>query len=474
MRRVRELQVTESAIADLIDAGQFLAAEKALNTLRDQTPLARVLRAEVELYFSRLQEAERILEDVAPEAKEVQTAARYAMARGELGYWLYRYEEAEESFQMTLHFYKFLGDVFHQAVAFYNLGRLERRRAHFPEAEKLLNHTLQWIEDDRTPRSEFLRGLVWFNLGVCRFEEGCLEQAETLFERAVGTLAVCEGRRYYGLALNSLGCLHLYLGRYEEAFSTFQKARWIFEELGILHDLEYSSNNMAVALIWLGRYDEAELLLQESLELAQRIGDITGASIFLTSFAELYIYRGEYEKAYSFGRQALECAKLAQNVFEKGRALIQLGRVFLLQGRYYESEKHLRQALQIGEQLQSREVEAPACIYLAELMLFTSPMKAREYLARAERLLAEYPHAWFRSELERVRWKLDAGRIRVADEQFIVDGTHLPKWYEAKEALEIFLIRKALEQTNNNLSRAGKLLGTSRVHIHKKKKQYGL
>ena len=32
-----------------------------------------------------------------------------------------------------------------------------------------------------------------------------------------------------------------------------------------------------------------------------------------------------------------------------------------------------------------------------------------------------------------------------------------------------FLIRKALEQTGNNLTRAGELLGTTRVHIQKKK-----
>ena len=93
----------------------------------------------------------------------------------------------------------------------------------------------------------------------------------------------------------------------------------------------------------------------------------------------------------------------------------------------------------------------------------SSTMKAREWLARAERLLTEYPHAWLRAEFERIRQKREAGRLRVEGEQFIVEGTHLPKGYEAKEALESFLIRKAREQTGNNLTRAGELRGTTRV-----------
>ncbi len=474
MPRVRELQVTASVIADLIDAGRFTTAEKALREIREDSPIVHVLRAEVEIYFSHLHEAERLLDEVAQEAREVEVAARYAMARGELSYWLYRYEEAEEHFHIALHFYKFLGETFRQAVALYNLGRLERRRARFEEAERLLNRSIELSKDHADSRAEFLRGLVLFNLGAIRLYEGQLDPAKELFEEAARILKVSEGQRYYGLVLNSLGGLHLYLGCLHKAIAVLQRAKGIFEKIGIFHDLEHASNNIALALIQLERYKEAELLLKESLELAQRIGDVVSASTFLTSFAELYVACGDLEKAHLYSRQASEYAELATNPFEKGRALVQLGRVALLKGRYYESEKALRQALEIGEKLKSREIETPACLYLAELMLAVQPMKAREWLARADQLLATYPHAWFRAEFERIRRKMDEGRIRIEEERFIVDGTRLPKWYEAKEALEIFLIRKALEQSGNNLTRAGELLGTTRVHVHKKKKQYGL
>ncbi len=474
MPRVRELQVTASVIVDLIDAGKFATAEKGLREIREESPLVRVLRAEVEIYFSRLREAERLLDEVAPEARDVEVAARYAMARGELSYWLFRFEEAEEHFHIALHFYKFLGETFRQAVAFYNLGRLERRRARFEEAERFLNRSIELNTDHDDPRAEFLRGLVLFNLGAIRLYEGRPEPALEFFEEAARILRFSEGQRYYGLVLNSLGGLHLYLGSPHRAVAVLQMAKSLFEQLGIFHDLEHASNNIALALIQLERYKEAELLLQESLELAQRIGDVASASTFLTSFAEFYVARGDLKKAYAYSRRASEYAELAANLFEKGRALVQLGRVTLLEGRYYESERALRQALEIGQKLKSWEIETPACLYLAELMLAVQPVKAREWFARADHLLATYPHAWFRAELERIRRKMDEGRIRIEEERFIVDGTRLPKWYEAKEALEIFLIRKALEQSGNNLTRAGELLGTTRVHVHKKKKQYGL
>jgi len=474
MPRVRDLQVTASAVANLIDAGKFTTAEKALREVREQAPLVLVLRAEVEIYFSRLREAERWLDHAATETQDVEVAARYTMARGELSYWLYRYDEAEEYFHMALHFYKFLGETFRQAVALYNLGRLERQRAHFEEAERFLTHAVELIKGRNDRRAEFLYGLVSFNLGAIKLYIGQFEPAEEFFKEAAAILKSSEGQRYYGLVLNSLGGLYLYLGRYVEAVEVLHEAKSVFERLGVPHDLEHVDNNMALALTQLGRYEEAELLLQESLELAQRIGNVAAASTFLTSFTELYIARGDLEKAHVHGKRALEYAELAANSFEKGRAMVQLGRIALLKGRYYEGEKVLQQALEIGERLQSREIEVPACLYLAELMLATQPMKAREWLARAEALLAEYPNAWFWAELERIRQKAEAGRIRVEGECFIVDGTRLPAWYEAKEALEIFLIRRALEQTDHNLTRAGKLLGTTRGHVYKKKKQYGL
>jgi tetratricopeptide (TPR) repeat protein len=474
MPQVRDLQVTASVVADLIDAGQFTTAEKALRGIREHTPLVHVLRAEVEIYFSRLREAEHWLDQAAAATQDVAVAARYTMARGELSYWLYRYDEAEEYFHMALHFYKFLGETFRQAVALYNLGRLERRRARFEEAEKLLTHAIELVKGQSDRRAKFLRGLVLFNLGVIKLYIGRLEPAEKFFKEAAAILKLREGQRYYGAVLNVFGGLYLYLGRYAEALEVLQEAKSILESLGILHELEHVSNNMALVLTQLGRYEEAELLLQKSFELTQRIGDVATAGAFLTSFVELYVAQGDLEKAHVYGKRALEYAELAANSFEKGRALIQLGRIALLKRRYCEGEKILRQALDIGERLQSREIEVPACLYLAELMLVTQPMKAREWLARAEALLTEYPNAWFRAELERIRQKTEADRIRVEGGYFIVDGTRLPTWYEAKEALEIFLIRKALEQTDHNLARAGELLGTTRVHVYKKKKQYGL
>ena len=45
---------------------------------------------------------------------------------------------------------------------------------------------------------------------------------------------------------------------------------------------------------------------------------------------------------------------------------------------------------------------------------------------------------------------------------------------KAKRTLEGFLLRNALRQTNNSLTRAARKLGVSKVHVHNLKKKHNL
>jgi len=138
MISVRELHVSSSRIEELIDSGQFSLAEKLLGRVQGKTPLLNVLRAQMEIYFWRLPQAEMLLNEAAHDVKDIELAARYSLTRGELCCELGEYESAEERFQSAYHFYKFLGDTLGQAAALYHLGRLKCKCARFDEAEALL------------------------------------------------------------------------------------------------------------------------------------------------------------------------------------------------------------------------------------------------------------------------------------------------------------------------------------------------
>ena len=64
--------------------------------------------------------------------------------------------------------------------------------------------------------------------------------------------------------------------------------------------------------------------------------------------------------------------------------------------------------------------------------------------------------------------------VFTADNRLVFDGNQLPRWQEAKRTLEGFLLRNALRQTNNSLTRAARKLGVSKVHVHNLKKKHSL
>ena len=76
-----ERRASQEIPIDLIESGQFLSAEEMFSERRTDDPLEMVIRAEVEMYFGRLDEAASLLQQVAPRAAEIDVAARFSRTR---------------------------------------------------------------------------------------------------------------------------------------------------------------------------------------------------------------------------------------------------------------------------------------------------------------------------------------------------------------------------------------------------------
>jgi len=156
-------------------------------------------------------------------------------------------------------------------------------------------------------------------------------------------------------------------------------------------------------------------------------------------------------------------------------ALIVAGQVAFRLGDYWNAEKSLSVALDLANKLESKMLQSHAYLYLAEACLPTSPVKGREYLMKAAELLTEYRDPWLDNELERISQRYKGERISITDEnRLVINGNLLPTWAAAKEAVEKFLLKNALEQSEGNQTKAGQLLGITKVHVHEKRKQYGM
>lgn len=472
----QNLPTAASDVLKLIDEGQFVRAEQILSQSGPSPdPMMNVLKAEVETYFARLDQADELLEAVAPEIESLHLAARYALARGGLLYWCYDYEQASDQLQAAYHMYKFLADAFYMASALYNLGRLRRRQAQYEEAVELLNRARAMVEAEQTTRGDFLRGLIDFNLGVCQHQLGDLQAASALYESSVRLLRDTEECRYYGLVLNSYGALLKRLGKYEAALQCLEQAARIFNKLGIFEDMAHTTSNLALTLIRLQRYDEAQRLLYESLELRHRVGDIAGGALCLDLLAELNLEVGDLAAAAMLAAQAVEQADLAMNAFQQAYARVTAGRVCFRKGDVLGAEKRLLAALDRAQKLESKELLCVASLYLAECYSVLSPLKGREYLWKSAELLHDFQDVWFQTEFERISQRYKGERISITeDNKLLINGNLLPTWAAAKEAVEKFLLKNALEQSGFNQAQAGRLLGITKVHVHDKRKQYGI
>jgi hypothetical protein len=163
--------------------------------------------------------------------------------------------------------------------------------------------------------------------------------------------------------------------------------------------------------------------------------------------------------------QARACARIA------------LGYVSIARHEFKDAVEALQKALEIAHSLTgsaNRRIELESAICLAEAYHSLDTRAGRAELQRASELLNSIEDAWLGDEFNRVSAKYEEQIVFTDDNRLVFDGNQLPRWQEAKRTLEGFLLRNALRQTNNSLTRAARKLGVSKVHVHNLKKKHNI
>lgn len=468
-----------SQVEELILRGNYKQAAKLIERVPDLTELrASAIKAHILIYQGRLSEAEEVLqssEDKIDDETNLKDTAEFGLAKTELLYWRGEYEAAEKQLQNVLGIYRIKGDGFGQARALSVLGRIYRRQGQYELAKKHLDEALDVIEAQTDVDTDFLIGMISFNLGVIHHQLGELGQAESLYNKAIKLLKKTEDGRYYAGVLNSYAILLRAKGRYNEAAELFQKAIHYFSESAVFDDLGHATNNLAYTYIRLGNYKAAADLLQESLELRRRATDIAGESMTLELMGVLHLEQGRLEEARQVLYSAIQLAELAKNDQEKAFALITLGRVLATQGALDESKEKLDEALRLAIQLKSKMLECESCTYLAEVYARKGEgVIAYEYLQRAKNLLNGYTDAYIKTQIERIEALLKEEKIKTSGGVFVIKSSFLPTWREAHESLGKFLLTEALQRAHGSQVRAAELLGVTKAYITMLRRKYNV
>ena len=462
-----------SIVADMIDTGSILQARDQLANLH-RTPIACVMLAEVAIQFGDLDEATSLLEGCSANLTILDDVARFARAEGELHLARRQYEKAAGRFEAAAYLNELLKSKFGLSWALYGRARVSLALGNYKDAESYLNQAHNGLRLRVDNKGTYLQGLLNLNLAQVKHRTGDQEESERLFNFSLEQLSKTERLRHYAMALVGYSELHQARGQYLDSIPLLEEAVALFRQHSLNSDLAHALVVGSQSLTLLKRSEDAERNLVEAVDLYTAGGDERGQCTGLLALASLYLRRRFIPRAQQTIEKALAIARRLNDGKLLATGLIVQGRIMLVIKETQASIDVLKQALAASEEL-SKHQHAQCYIYLAEAYHGFHVTRGQEFLDQATILMEGQQDASLKSEYDAVVNKYRRERIVVSGEnKFIIDGNLLPEWEDAKRGLEIFLLRNALKQSENNMTQAGKLLGISKVHVHTRRKQYGL
>ena len=471
-----EKRALQDNYVELIDTGQFLTAEELFSERRTDDPIEMVIRAEVAMYFGRLHDSYMLLEQVMKRISDIDVAARFSLAKGQLALLMDSEEEAQTLLQSAYYFYLFNEEPYGISRSLIELAKVARKIGEFDEASAKLRSAAEQLEGRTNKKAEFLRGLICSEQGALFTERGEADQAATSYEEAARILKTFERGRYYAQALVGTADLKYALGEHQDSLEIYKEANTVFERYDLKQERAESQLKLAIALIRLKRYERAEKMASDSREIQS--GNPTGESFALAVLSYLSLQQNELEDATGYANKAQELADHSHSAEARARARIVLGQVNLALREFKAATDILHEAVEIARNAKPsariRLAELEATLGLAEAYHHTDTRAGRAELLRASELINTLEDAWLGDEYNRVSLKYEEQIQFTDDNRLVFDGTQLPRWHEAKRTLEGFLLRNALRQTNNSLTRAARKLGVSKVHVHNLKKKHGI
>lgn len=475
MKTVERRSAWTVKLMESIEAGRFEEAERMLCGLKtSEDPLTAILGAEVDLYFGRLESARERLVQIKPWMLDIRSLLRYLMALGQLDLEQGQWDHAQETLEGACCVSKVLDDRCHLARGLYYLGEVKFKRGEGESARALWEQARGILAEEETARGDYLLGLLHYAMGTWYFHAGRIEEARAALQTCLRLLDEEHGR-YYALALGKLGAVLACCGQEAEALPMLREAHRVLVRYALGDSLAEVTGVLATTLIRTGQFEEAEQNLRESAEVLGRIGHARGLGHVFHRLAEVYFEQNDLARAEKSARTAIEYAEAAHDDTLRAEAHILLGRAATRRRDPEVAERALLAAREIARGIPDQRLEGLACLYLSEACYAVSPMKAQDLIGHARELLRPFSDPRIEREIERVAQRAMSERIRLTpDNKLIFDGDFLPNWYVARETLERFLLKNALRQAEGNLTKAGELLGITKVHVHNLRRQFNL
>ncbi|HKY06203.1 MAG TPA: CHAT domain-containing tetratricopeptide repeat protein [Blastocatellia bacterium] len=158
------------------------------------------------------------------------------------------------------------------------------------------------------------------------------------------------------LALNNIGDLYTFQGRYADALACFRKSVQIHESLGGTADKKGMAlllHNIGLVYKHQGRDDQALEHYHKSLKIREMINDTDGIAGSQNNIGVIYKSQGLYEQALESFQKSLKLFDALNNKDGAATCLNNIGDIYRRQKRYDLALEHLRKSLRLREEIDS-------------------------------------------------------------------------------------------------------------------------
>lgn len=192
---------------------------------------------------------------------------------------------------------------------------------------------------------------VLTEMGTMRNNQGRYGEAVTILEESLGMAVELSLRQQQGRATANIGLARAYMGSLEEAAVYFHDALAIFEELGDLHDIGVTLQNMAFIAGQQGDYDESLRILTRALDIHSRLSPFPrGEAVVLHNLGVHHALLGRIPEALEYYRRALRIQKQLGNRRGEGSSLGNIGCCLKDMGRIDEALEAFNEAAAISRE----------------------------------------------------------------------------------------------------------------------------
>lgn len=346
------------AVSDWPRVSQLLISSLTGTTENEEDSITEIL-----LVWSYYQDVVRLCEKVIDFIEPTNRLLLFSRL-GSAYSGLHQYQNAIETYQISLNLATELGQLRIAAQSINNLGSVYVSLRDFTKAIQFLQEAAKLSEESNDER---MKMAMLLNIGAIYNDTGNYSACIEWLEKSLAVAQKIDDRFSEGIIVSDLGTATSCLGQYQRAEAYFSSALEICEDLGDRQGTLATLAALGNHYDYQKDHQNALLYHQKSYELAKEINDQVSEANALTGIGNSYCFLADYAQAQAYFEKSKNLSDQINYTLGSAIALANIGTNL---GKLNQADlaiASLTEALNQLKQLQAQNLVATAAFKLAEV-----------------------------------------------------------------------------------------------------------